>query len=171
MLNAAMLDPVAADVVRTGMVVNAFTSTGVGDLDVDKVLAAPGVLGNQPRPTRAPPLRLVPDDDKIRRARLEETLEKAQAALAAAESVAAAAETALDDADAACRAVAGELVAARRRLAELEVEEKRAATERRRLQGERATAGSRVATARAGVDRAEHDLAQLDGGEPRSARY
>ena len=34
MLNAAMIDPVAAQAVRTGRVLTAFTSTGVSELDV-----------------------------------------------------------------------------------------------------------------------------------------
>jgi len=41
MLTAAMLDPVAAQVVRTGRVVTAFTATGVSDLDVAAVVAVP----------------------------------------------------------------------------------------------------------------------------------
>ena len=42
MLNAAMLDPVAAQAVRTGRVLSAFTSTGVSELDVASVVALPG---------------------------------------------------------------------------------------------------------------------------------
>ena len=46
-LTAAMLDPVAAQVVRTGRVVTAFTSTGVSELDVDAVVAVPEALDVQ----------------------------------------------------------------------------------------------------------------------------
>ena len=45
MLTAAMLDPVAAGVVRSGLVLTAFTSTGVSDIDVDAVCAVPEALG------------------------------------------------------------------------------------------------------------------------------
>src|SRR6188768_3484779 len=47
MLTAAMLDEVAAQVVRTGRVVTAFTSTGVSDLDVAGVVAVPESLDVQ----------------------------------------------------------------------------------------------------------------------------
>ena len=50
MLTAAMLDPVAAQVVRTGRVVTAFTSTGVSELDVDGVVAVPEALDVQATP-------------------------------------------------------------------------------------------------------------------------
>ncbi len=44
MLNAAMLDPVAAQVVRTGRVLTAFTSTGMSELDLAAVVAVPEAL-------------------------------------------------------------------------------------------------------------------------------
>ena len=45
MLTAAMLDPVAARVVRSGLVLTAFTSTGVSDVDVSEVCAVPEAVG------------------------------------------------------------------------------------------------------------------------------
>ncbi|MET0839757.1 MAG: hypothetical protein ABWY19_13305 [Marmoricola sp.] len=73
MLNAAMLDPVAAQVVRAGRIVTAFTSTGVSELDVASVMAVPGSLDVRASPVAAgtdaddadgPPveLRVVPDN-------------------------------------------------------------------------------------------------------------
>lgn len=67
MLTAAMLDPVAAQVVRSGLVVTAFTSTGLSELDVAAVCAVPDALGHRAaaleEPTSAPPvLHIVPDD-------------------------------------------------------------------------------------------------------------
>jgi len=50
MLTAAMLDEVAAQVVRTGRVVTAFTSTGVSELDVAGVVAVPESLDVQATP-------------------------------------------------------------------------------------------------------------------------
>lgn len=81
MLNAALLDPVAAQVVRSGLVVTAFTSTGVSELDVAAVCAVPEAVGGwTARPTEAAPvepprLRVVPDTHvkvKAARERLEE---------------------------------------------------------------------------------------------------
>ena len=54
MLNAAMLDPVAAQAVRTGRVVTAFTSTGVSELDVASVVALPDALDVQAVPVEGP---------------------------------------------------------------------------------------------------------------------
>ncbi len=54
MLNAAMLDPVAARVVRTGRVLAAFRSTGVSELDVEAVVALPDELDVRATPGRRP---------------------------------------------------------------------------------------------------------------------
>ena len=54
MLNAAMLDPVAAQAVRTGRVLSAFTSTGVSELDVASVVALPDALDVQAVPVDGP---------------------------------------------------------------------------------------------------------------------
>ena len=54
MLNAAMLDPVAAQAVRTGRVLTAFTSTGVSELDVSSVIALPEALDVQAVPVDGP---------------------------------------------------------------------------------------------------------------------
>ena len=78
-LTAAMLDPVAAQVVRTGRVLTAFTSTGVSEVDVAAVVAVPDALDVQAEPVdpvgeepdeheaSGPDLRVVSD----RAARLE----------------------------------------------------------------------------------------------------
>ncbi len=158
MLNAAMLDPVAADVVRSGMVVGAFASTGVGELDVDAVLAVPGAAGVRATPTAAPRLRLVPDDDEVRRARLEEARDEAVAAMAKAEQEFAGAESALGEAELEQRRIGKELDDARRRVRTLEADEKKAATAQKRLTGERATASSRLSAARKAVEHAEEAL-------------
>lgn len=89
MLTAAMLDPVAARVVRTGLVLTAFTSTGVSDLDVEAVCAVPEALGAEGhRATatqrQAPALHLVPEDDRLRREAAEEKLDAATRTVAEA---------------------------------------------------------------------------------------
>lgn len=81
MLNAALLDPVAADVVRSGLVLRGFTSTGVSTLDVASVCALPSAIGHRATPVAeeapAPPqLHVVPDDT----VRLEAAREKVEAA-------------------------------------------------------------------------------------------
>ncbi|MFL6061818.1 MAG: hypothetical protein ACJ72E_11345 [Marmoricola sp.] len=91
MLTAAMLDPVAADVVRSGLVVTAFTSTGVSEVDVAAVCAVPEALGRRAEPVEAaepgpPVLTLVPDDgvrleaaqDRLDEAVLEEASAREQ---------------------------------------------------------------------------------------------
>lgn len=78
-LTAAMLDPVAAEVVRSGLVVTAFTSTGVSDLDVGAVCAVPENLGHRAAATeRVPPsLHVVPDHGirlEVARERVDEAV-------------------------------------------------------------------------------------------------
>ena len=86
MLTAAMLDPVAAQVVRTGRVVTAFTSTGVSDLDVAAVVAVPEALdvvatarlADEEAGDAGPPeLHVVPDDG-AKRAAAEDALAEAE---------------------------------------------------------------------------------------------
>lgn len=95
MLNAAMLDPVSAQVVRTGRVVTAFTSTGVSELDVASVVAVPDDLDvaatpvpDEERNLEGAPapvgLRVVPDNG-AKLAAAEDELEGAATAVAEAE--------------------------------------------------------------------------------------
>ena len=78
MLNAAMLDPVAAAVLRSGLVVTAFTSTGVSDLDVAAVCAVPEAVGHQATAVeRKPPSLHVVPDDGVKLAAAQERVEDA----------------------------------------------------------------------------------------------
>ncbi|MET3960430.1 methyl-accepting chemotaxis protein [Marmoricola sp. OAE513] len=83
MLTAALLDPVAGDVVRSGLVVTAFSSTGVSELDVAAVCAVPEALGYRAAAVEAPGepappvLHVVPDDGL----RLEAAQEKVEDAV------------------------------------------------------------------------------------------
>jgi hypothetical protein len=133
MLTAAMLDPVAAQVVRTGRVVTAFTSTGVSDLDVATVVAVPEALAvtATPRPATeaagdaAPPdLHVVPDDG-AKLAAAEDALEEAEGNVAAAEAELAEVDRSVDDLNARRLQLQGEADELRRRLAAIddEVEE------------------------------------------------
>jgi hypothetical protein len=130
MLTAAMLDPVAAQVVRTGRVVTAFTSTGVSDLDVASVLAVPGALDVQATARPAtdaveddgpPDLHVVPDDG-AKRAAAEDALEQAEQHLAEAEAELAEAGRGVDDLNARRLQLQGEAEELRRRLAAIEDE-------------------------------------------------
>jgi peptidoglycan hydrolase CwlO-like protein len=130
MLTAAMLDPVAAQVVRTGRVVTAFTSTGVSDLDVAAVLAVPGALAVQATPratseaadeTGPPDLHVVPDDG-AKLAAAQDALEEAERQVAAAEAELAEADRGVDDLNARRLQLQGEADELRRRLAAIEDE-------------------------------------------------
>ena len=83
MLTAAMLDPIAARVVRSGLVLTSFTSTGVSDIDVDAVCAVPEALGDDvghraSATQRQPPsLHLVPEDDRVRREAAQDNVDEA----------------------------------------------------------------------------------------------
>jgi hypothetical protein len=124
MLNAAMLDPVAAKVVRTGRVLTAFTSTGLGDLDVEGVVAVPEALDVEARPVEAeeqapPELRVVPDTGaKLAAAR--EALEEATGNVEAAERELAEVEAAVERLNARRLQLQGEAEELRRKLAEIE---------------------------------------------------
>ena len=160
MLNAAMLDPVAADVLRTGLVVTAFASTGVGSLDPSSVLAVPAAAGVRAAPVAAPApdLHVVPDTDEIRRARLEEAVSSASSALSAAEESLAAAEQVVADTDAERLRVAEELDAARRRVADLEEEADRIEADAAEAAETRDDAAAGVAEAQRVLDAARRGL-------------
>ena len=86
MLNAAMLDPVAAEVLRSGLVVTAFTSTGVSDLDVQTICAVPEATGHRAAAVeRKPPSLHVVPDDGVRLEAAQERVEDAVAGVAQAQ--------------------------------------------------------------------------------------
>jgi hypothetical protein len=130
MLTAAMLDPVAAQVVRTGRVVTAFTSTGVSDLDVAGVVAVPASLEVQATSRPAadasagdgpPDLHVVPDH-AAKRAAAEDALEEAEQQVSAAEAELAEVARSVDDLNARRLQLQGEADELRRRLAAIEDE-------------------------------------------------
>lgn len=128
-LNAAMLDPLAAQVVRTGRVVTAFTSTGVSQLDVSGVVAVPEALAVRATPLEdggpqsRPPveLRLVPDDG-AKLAAAEEELEEATQHAAAAEQELAEVAARIESLNARRLQLQGEAEELRRRLAAIETD-------------------------------------------------
>jgi uncharacterized protein YdcH (DUF465 family) len=95
-LNAALLDPVAAEVVRSGLVLAAFSATGLSEVDVAAVCAVPDAVGawtakaTEPEHHEPPTLTVVPDTHlkigaaRERLDRATEAVERAQADVAEA---------------------------------------------------------------------------------------
>ncbi|MET0998076.1 MAG: hypothetical protein ABWX73_05110, partial [Marmoricola sp.] len=143
MLNAAMLDPVAAQVVRAGRIVTAFTSTGVSELDVASVMAVPGSLDVRASPVAASTdsddegapveLRVVPDNG---------------AKLAAAQD-------ALDEAT-------GQVEDAQHELEEVESSVESLNARRLQLQGEADELRRRLAAIEEDVDQVDDDLEEAE---------
>ncbi|HEX4191430.1 MAG TPA: hypothetical protein VHZ06_10590 [Marmoricola sp.] len=121
-LTAAMLDPVAADVVRSGLVLTGFTSTGVSDVDVAAVCAVPDALGHRAEAVAmAPPtLRVVVPDDAVRREAAEDRVEEAVLEAAGAAEELQHATVKAERLQARRLQLAGEIDELRRRLAGLE---------------------------------------------------
>lgn len=126
MLNAAMLDPEAARVVRTGRMVTAFTSTGVSELDVESVVALPEALDIRASPVDGPDeeeapvgLHAVPDDG-ARLAGAEDTLEEATGRVARAEQELTGIDQSVEELNARRLQLQGEADELRRRLAAIE---------------------------------------------------
>lgn len=130
MLTAAMLDPVAAQVVRTGRVLTAFTSTGVSELDVAAVVAVPDALDVRATPVEGPvedddgepaPVALhVVRDDGARLRAAQEALAEAAEELAGAQQELAEVEESVETLNARRLQLQGEAEELRRRLAEIE---------------------------------------------------
>jgi hypothetical protein len=147
MLTAAMLDPVAARVVRSGLVLTAFTSTGISEVDVQAVCAVPEALGEDvahrasATERQAPSLHLVPEDDRIRR------------------------EAAQDKVDEATRAVEE----ARAELEEVESNVKTLHARRLQLQGEIDELRRKLASLEDDVDAVDEDLEEAEGARDDAA--
>jgi hypothetical protein len=129
MLNAAMLDPVAAQVVRTGRVLTAFSSTGVSELEVESVVALPEQL--DVRASRvdgpaddedeaAPPALHVVPDDGAKLAAAEDALEEATGRVTEAELELGEVEQSVESLNARRLQLQGEAEELRRRLAAIE---------------------------------------------------
>jgi hypothetical protein len=126
MLTAAMLDQVAARVVRSGLVLTAFTSTGVSELDVDAVCAVPTALGGDvahraARTERAAPsLHLVPEDERVRREAAQDAVDEARRTVEESRAELADVEETVATLRARRLQLQGEIDELRRRLATLE---------------------------------------------------
>jgi hypothetical protein len=171
MLNAAMLDPVAAEVVRTGRVVAAFTSTGVSELDVASVVAVPDALDVRARPVEAPTsaqeesapeLRLVPDQG-AKLAAAEDALEATSGQVTEAEDELAEVDEAIEALNARRLQLQGEADELRRRLAAIEDDVDQVDDELEEAEEARADARVVLEEARRAQAAAEKAVAQLRG--------
>jgi hypothetical protein len=130
-LTAAMIDPGAAEAVRTGLLLNPISATGVGELDLTAYVAVPDAAGFQPSPVgepeppEPPDLHVVPDPDadKKKRKAAEDALRAAQAEVDRATESLGAAEKDVAELEARSLQVQAEMDELRRRLGELESEQ------------------------------------------------
>jgi hypothetical protein len=175
MLNAAMLDPVAARVVRTGRVLTAFTSTGLSDLDVEAVVALPEHLDVRAVPVEGPVegpiegadaasapvgLHVVPDTG-AKLAAAEDVLEEAAGQVAEAEEELAEVDQAIESLNARRLQLQGEADELRRRLAAIEDDVDQVDDELEEAQEGRAEALAALEEFRRAQTRAEQALARL----------
>ncbi|MGN6253139.1 MAG: hypothetical protein ACTHNS_15150 [Marmoricola sp.] len=163
-LTAGMLDATAADVIRTGLLVKAFTATGVEEVEPAAVLAVPEALGGRATPAAAPPapsLRVVPESEQLRRERAEEALRAAAATVEEAEEERRVAEETLARWTARRLQVHDELDEARRRIADLEAEADRVDVEVEDAEIVHGDAAAALDEARAEHDRARAHLDRL----------
>ena len=126
-LTAAMVDEECARAVRSGLLVSALASTGIGEVDVAAAVATPDALGfaASPRvdePEAPPDLHVVPDPEADQKARreAESALEGAEGRLAEASEALAAAAKEVSDLEARSMQLQAELDELRGKVAELE---------------------------------------------------
>lgn len=168
-LTAAMLDPVAAAVVRSGLVLTAFTSTGVSEVDVAEVCAVPEAVGAEvahrasATERAAPSLRLVPEDDRVRREAAQDRVEEAVRAVDEARADLAQVERTVEDLQARRLQLQGEIDELRRRLATLEDDVDGVDEDLEEADAGRDEAAAAVEEAQAELDAARKALAALEG--------
>jgi hypothetical protein len=170
MLTAAMLDPVAADVVRSGLVVTAFTSTGLSELDVAAVCAVPEALGHKapatpapeaPEPSGKPKLTVV-SDEAVRRDAARERVHEATLSRAAAEEEAEQIAARIENLRARRLQLGGEIDELRRKLASLEDQVDDVDEDLEEASSAHEDALAEVADAVRELDAAEAALAEFD---------
>jgi hypothetical protein len=169
MLTAAMLDPVAAQVVRTGRVVTAFTATGVSDLAVAAVVAVPDALdvaalarAADDEEPRVPDLRVVPDNG-ARLEAAEDALEEATVRVSEAQALVAEAEESIETLNARRLQLQGEADELRRRLASIEEDVEEVDDELEEAEEVRIDATQDLAALRQTKDEAQEKLDRLRG--------
>ena len=167
MLTAAMLDPVAAQAVRTGRVVTAFTSTGVSDLDVASVVAVPESIDVQATPVSGEveepepvALHVVPDGG-AKLAAAEDALEEATEHVTSAEHELTEAEAVVEELNARRLQLQGDADELRRRLAAIEEDVDQVDEDLEEAEDTRDDAKAVLTDARRTQASAEEELAKL----------
>jgi hypothetical protein len=181
-LHAAMIDTDAAAAVRTGLLVDPLSATGVGSLKVASAVAEHTALGSVARPlhevagpagSRSKGLRAVPGPDaeelaerkreEERRAREEAAaaVEAAQGDLDRSRSELATHETAVQDLQAQCLQVNGEIDELKRRIDELEDRLEQLDESSDAARAERDEAAEQVALAESALAEAQAALESL----------
>ena len=171
-LTAAMVDEECARAVRSGLLVTALSSTGLGEADVAGAVATPEALGfaasprvAQPetQPEAPPELHVVPDPEADQKARkqAEEDLEGAEERLAEASAALGDAAKEVSDLEARSMQLQAQLDELRGKVAELEVSFEEVDEELADAEDVRAEAESTVATAKKDRDAAAAALAKL----------
>jgi hypothetical protein len=167
-LTAAMVDEDCARAVRSGLLVAALASTGLGEADVAGAVATPEALGFAASPhvaeAEAPPeLHVVPDPEADRKARdaAQQTLQGAEHRLSEASEALAAASKEVSDLEASSMQLQAELDELRGKLAELEARFEEVDEELADAEDVRAEAESTVAAATKERDAAAAALDRL----------
>ena len=170
-LTAAMVDEDCARAVRSGLLVTALASTGLGEGDVAGAVAAPEALGfaasphvAQPEAEPTPPdLHVVPDPEADQKARrqAEQALEVAEGRLAEASAALAAAGKDVSDLEASSMQLQAQLDELRGKVAELEARFEEVDEELADAEDVRAEAESTVAAATKDRDAAAAALDRL----------
>jgi chromosome segregation ATPase len=180
-LRAAMTDEGAARAVRTGQLVAALTSTGIGEVDVSEAVAVPEAVGSSPRRPSAKRARLtaVPEPGGEGRQKSAEEQERARAreraatearqALADAEARLAGAEEELrratdgvDDLHARTLQLQGELEEVRSRADDLEHQLETVDDELSTAEEARDRAAEEQEASRSAVDEARSRLSEIE---------
>jgi hypothetical protein len=164
MLTAAMLDPRAAEVVRSGLVVTAFASTGLSELDVAAVCAVPEVAGHVAAATEpCPPMLHVVPDDGVRVAVARDRVTAAEIAAAGAREELDHLTVRVENLNARRLQLQGELEELRRRLAGLEDDVERLDDELEEADESLDVAQGAHEEAEAGLAAARRELDRLGG--------
>lgn len=160
-LTAAMVDADAAEAVRSGLLVKALATTGLGDLDLAAYVAVPEAAGFVPTPTELEPpeppdLHVVPDPDadekRLRFA--QEALDEAQGELDEATAALKAAHADVEALEARSLQVQAEIDELKRKLGELEESQDEIDEELEEAQVVVQSASADVSSAEAARDRA-----------------
>lgn len=170
-LTAAMVDPGAAAAVRTGLLVSAITSTGVGETDPADYVAVPDAADftptelGEPEPPPPPDLHVVPDPDAEAKkvAAAQKKVDEAQAQVDKATEALAAADAEVAELEARSLQLQAEIDELRRRLEELESDQDDVDEEISDAREVASSARQDVAAADAARQRAEAALAKLQG--------